>query len=72
MQLRRFDNVKAFWQCAQNYLLQYAVEHNALLGFLHTLLHYPERYLEYSISKFLLAAPFAQISVWAIGVAVIA
>jgi len=46
MQLHRFDSVKAFWQCAQNYLLQYEAEHNALLGVLHTLLHYPERYPE--------------------------
>ncbi|GAB4239823.1 MAG: GNAT family N-acetyltransferase [Elainellaceae cyanobacterium] len=46
MQLHRFDSVKEFWQCAQNYLLQYEAEHNALLGVLHTLLHYPERYPE--------------------------
>lgn len=46
MQLHRFDSVKEFWQCTQNYLLQYEAEHNALLGVLHTLLHYPERYPE--------------------------
>lgn len=46
MQFRRFDHVKEFWQYAQNYLLQYEAEHNALLGVLHTLLHYPERYPE--------------------------
>jgi hypothetical protein len=46
MQLRRFDNIKEFWQYAQNYLLQYEAEHNALLGVVHTLLHYPERYPE--------------------------
>ncbi|UBF26163.1 GNAT family N-acetyltransferase [Kovacikia minuta CCNUW1] len=46
MQFQRFDSVKEFWQCAQNYLLQYEAEHNALLGVLHTLLHYPERYPE--------------------------
>lgn len=46
MQLHRFDSIQEFWQCAQNYLLQYEAEHNALLGVLHTLLHYPERYPE--------------------------
>jgi hypothetical protein len=46
MQLRRFDSIKEFWQCTQNYLLQYEAEHNALLGVVHTLLHYPERYSE--------------------------
>lgn len=46
MQLRRFDDIKEFWQCAQTYLLQYEAEHNALLGALHTLLDYPERYPE--------------------------
>lgn len=46
LQLCRFDSVKEFWQCALNYLLQYEAEHNALLGVLHTLLHYPERYPE--------------------------
>ncbi|MBD2066095.1 GNAT family N-acetyltransferase [Leptolyngbya sp. FACHB-671] len=46
MQLHRFDSVKEFWQCTQNYLLQYEAEHNALLGVLHTLLYYPERYPE--------------------------
>jgi predicted GNAT family acetyltransferase len=46
MQLCRFDNIKEFWQYAQNYLLQYEAEHNALLGVVHTLLHYPERYPE--------------------------
>jgi uncharacterized protein len=46
MQFQRFDSVKEFWQCAQNYLLQYEAEHNALLGVLHTLLYYPERYPE--------------------------
>ena len=44
MQLRRFDNIQEFWQQTQGYLLQYEAEHNALLGILHTLLHYPERY----------------------------
>lgn len=46
MQLYRFDNAKEFWQYAQNYLLQYEAEHNVLLGVVHTLLHYPERYPE--------------------------
>jgi hypothetical protein len=46
MQLRRFDNIKEFWQYAQNYLLEYEAEHNVLLGVVHTLLHYPERYPE--------------------------
>lgn len=46
MQFQRFDSIKEFWQCAQNYLLQYEAEHNALLGVLHTLLHHPERYPE--------------------------
>ena len=46
MQLRRFDNVKGFWHHAQDYLVEYEAEHNALLGVLHTLLHYPERYPE--------------------------
>lgn len=46
MLFRRFDSVKEFWQCAQSYLLQYEAEHNALLGVLHTLLHYPDRYPE--------------------------
>jgi uncharacterized protein len=46
MQFHRFDSIEEFWQCAQNYLLQYEAEHNALLGVLHTLLHYPERYPE--------------------------
>jgi uncharacterized protein len=46
MKLHRFDHVKEFWQRTQNYLLQYEAEHNALLGVLHTLLHYPERYPE--------------------------
>ncbi|MDX2213688.1 MAG: GNAT family N-acetyltransferase [Oculatellaceae cyanobacterium bins.114] len=46
MQFHQFDSVKEFWQCTQNYLRQYEAEHNALLGVLHTLLHYPERYPE--------------------------
>ena len=45
MQLYRFDNIEEFWHNAQEYLLQYQAEHNLLLGILHTLLHYPERYL---------------------------
>ena len=44
MQLRRFDNTKEFWHCAQDYLLQHQAEHNLLLGILHTLLHDPDRY----------------------------
>lgn len=44
MQLRRFENVKEFWQYAQTYLLENEAEHNALLGIIHTLLQYPERY----------------------------
>lgn len=46
MELHRFNNIKEFWRNAQDYLLQYEAEHNALLGVLHTLLHYPERYPE--------------------------
>jgi len=46
MQLLRFDNIKDFWQKAENYLLQREAEHNLLLGISHTLLHYPERYPE--------------------------
>jgi uncharacterized protein len=46
MQLQRFDTIQAFWQQAQLYLLQYEAEHNALLGTVHTLLHYPGRYLD--------------------------
>jgi uncharacterized protein len=46
MQLYKFDDIQDFWQHAQNYLHQYEAEHNALLGVLHTLLHYPERYPE--------------------------
>lgn len=45
MQLYRFDNIQEFWHNAQEYLLQHQAEHNLLLGILHTLLHYPERYL---------------------------
>ena len=46
MQLHRFDNFQEFCDRAQNYLLQYEAEHNLLLGILHTLRHYPERYPE--------------------------
>jgi uncharacterized protein len=46
MQLRRFGNIQAFWQNAQDYLLQQEAEHNLLLGISHTLLHYPDRYPE--------------------------
>lgn len=46
MRLRRFDNIKAFYSITQDYLLQYEAEHNLLLGILHTLLYYPERYPE--------------------------
>lgn len=46
MQLRRFENVQEFCDRAQAYLLQYEAEHNLLLGILHTLRHYPERYPE--------------------------
>lgn len=44
MQLHKFENVQKFWQIAQNYLLQFEAEHNALLGILQTLLYYPDRY----------------------------
>lgn len=44
MQLRRFSDIKDFWQEAQDYLLQYEAENNLLLGITHTLLHYPDRY----------------------------
>lgn len=44
MQLRRFSDVKDFWQEAQDYLLQHEAESNLLLGITHTLLHYPDRY----------------------------
>ena len=46
MQLRQFDSLQAFCDRAQDYLLQYEAEHNLLLGILHTLRHYPERYPE--------------------------
>ncbi|MBL1176754.1 GNAT family N-acetyltransferase [Pantanalinema sp. GBBB05] len=46
MQLRRFDSLQEFCDRAQDYLLQYEAEHNLLLGILHTLRHYPERYPE--------------------------
>ncbi|XQQ07559.1 MAG: GNAT family N-acetyltransferase [Leptolyngbya sp. IPPAS B-1204] len=46
MQLRQFDNIKAFHSIVQDYLLQSEAEHNLMLGILHTLLHYPERYPE--------------------------
>ncbi|WP_088892339.1 GNAT family N-acetyltransferase [Leptolyngbya ohadii] len=46
MQLQRFDNIQEFWQSTQNYLLQDEAEHNALLGILQTILHYPECYPE--------------------------
>lgn len=46
MQLRRFDSLQAFCDRAEEYLLQYEAEHNLLLGILHTLRHYPERYPE--------------------------
>lgn len=46
MQLRRFDNLQAFCDRAQDYLLQYEAEQNLLLGILYTLRHYPERYPE--------------------------
>lgn len=44
MQLRRFSDIKDFWQEAQDYLLQYEAENNLLIGISHTLLHYPDRY----------------------------
>ncbi|MBD2462451.1 GNAT family N-acetyltransferase [Oscillatoria sp. FACHB-1407] len=46
MQLHRFDSVQEFWQQVQAYLVQYEAEHNALLGIVQTLLHFPERYPE--------------------------
>lgn len=46
IQLRRFDQIQPFWDQAQDYLLQHQAEHNLLLGILHSLLHYPERYPE--------------------------
>jgi uncharacterized protein len=46
MQLCKFDTIQAFWHNAQDYLLQHEAEHNLLLGISHTLLHYPDRYLD--------------------------
>ena len=46
MQLRRFDSLQEFCDRAQDYLLQDEAEHNLLLGIVHTLRHYPERYPE--------------------------
>lgn len=46
MKLRRFNNIKEFWDNAQDYLLQHMAEHNLLLGIYHTLLYYPDRYPE--------------------------
>jgi uncharacterized protein len=46
MQLRRFENIQEFCDRTQDYLLQYEAEHNLLLGILHTLRHYPDRYSE--------------------------
>jgi predicted GNAT family acetyltransferase len=46
MRLRRFKHVKEFWQQTENYLIQSEAEHNALIGIVQTLIHYPERYPE--------------------------
>jgi uncharacterized protein len=46
MQLRRFDNVQEFCHRVQQYLLQDEAEHNLLLGILHSLVHYPDRFPE--------------------------
>jgi len=44
MQLCRFDQIQAFYQRVEAYLLQHEAEHNLMLGILHTLLQYPDRY----------------------------
>jgi uncharacterized protein len=46
MQLQRFNTIQEFCDRAQDYLLQHEAEHNLLLGILHTLRHYPDRYPE--------------------------
>jgi hypothetical protein len=46
MQLYRYDDTQKFRHRVQDYLLQHEAEHNLLLGLLHNLARYPERYLE--------------------------
>lgn len=46
MQVYRYDDMQKFCHRVQNYLLQHEAEHNLLLGILHNLSHYPERYPE--------------------------
>lgn len=46
MQLHQFCNISNFCDRTQAYLLQHEAEHNLLLGIMHTLLHYPDRYPE--------------------------
>ncbi len=46
MHLHRFDNTQEFCDHVQDYLLQHEAEHHLLLGILHNLLHYPDRYPE--------------------------
>lgn len=46
MRVQRFNNIPKFCDYVQEYLLQHEAEHNLLLGILHSLSHYPERYLE--------------------------
>jgi predicted GNAT family acetyltransferase len=44
MQLHRFENIQAFYDRTQNYLLHYEAEHNLLLGISDSLLNYPDHY----------------------------
>ncbi|MBD1913991.1 MULTISPECIES: GNAT family N-acetyltransferase [unclassified Leptolyngbya] len=46
MRLHRFTDSQEFSYQVQDYLFECEAEHNLLLGILHNLVHYPERYSE--------------------------
>lgn len=44
MKLHRFEDIQAFYDRTQTYLLHHEAEHNLLLGISNSLLNYPDRY----------------------------